>query len=112
MVGSFPRYLFESYSDHLQPTRRECSRSFDATINYIGADLFHPCTYSLALHLTTRLPVSLHLLYHPERLSHLADTFFPDVKNQVVFNQSLADIFLDARSLLASHVSSQTRLET
>lgn len=46
MVCSFPRNLLESYSDHLQLTRREYPRSFNATISYIRTDFFHRCTYS------------------------------------------------------------------
>ncbi|KIK69742.1 hypothetical protein GYMLUDRAFT_52909 [Collybiopsis luxurians FD-317 M1] len=66
---------------------------------------------SLALHLTSRLPT---LLTSPPSsgktllLSHLAETLFPDVKNQLVFIH-LADTSLDPRSLLGSHVSSKTQ---
>ena len=66
---------------------------------------------SLALHLTTRLPI---LITSPPSsgktlfLSHLAEVLFPNVENQLVFIH-LADTSLDPRSLLGSHVSSQTR---
>ncbi|KAJ3856471.1 midasin nuclear AAA ATPase [Lentinula lateritia] len=66
---------------------------------------------SLALHLTTRLPV---LVTSPPSsgktllLSHLAETLFPHVRNQLVFIH-LADTSLDPRSLLGSHVSSRTQ---
>ncbi|KAJ3798746.1 P-loop containing nucleoside triphosphate hydrolase protein [Lentinula aff. detonsa] len=62
---------------------------------------------SLALHLTTRLPV---LITSPPSsgktllLSHLAEILFPHVRNQLVFIH-LADTSLDPRSLLGSHVS-------
>ncbi|KAJ4482340.1 midasin nuclear AAA ATPase [Lentinula aciculospora] len=66
---------------------------------------------SLALHLATRLPV---LLTSPPSagktllLSHLAETLFPHVQNQLIFIH-LADTSLDPRSLLGSHVSSRTQ---
>ncbi|KAJ3786228.1 hypothetical protein GGU10DRAFT_427553, partial [Lentinula aff. detonsa] len=66
---------------------------------------------SLALHLTTRLPV---LITSPPSsgktllLSHLAEILFPHVRNQLVFIH-LADTSLDPRSLLGSHVSSRTQ---
>ncbi|KAJ3986826.1 midasin nuclear AAA ATPase [Lentinula detonsa] len=66
---------------------------------------------SLALHLTTRLPV---LITSPPSsgktllLSHLAESLFPHVQNQLVFIH-LADTSLDPRSLLGSHVSSRTQ---
>ncbi|KAF9262904.1 P-loop containing nucleoside triphosphate hydrolase protein [Marasmius fiardii PR-910] len=62
----------------------------------------------LALHLSSRFPI---LLTSPPSsgkvllLTHLAQTLFPTVKNQIVLIQ-LADTSLDARSLLGNYVSS------
>ncbi|KAF8827835.1 hypothetical protein HHX47_DHR4000508 [Lentinula edodes] len=66
---------------------------------------------SLALHLTTRLPVLVTSAPSSGKtllLSHLAETLFPHVQNQLVFIH-LADTSLDPRSLLGSHVSSRTQ---
>ncbi|KAH7876167.1 uncharacterized protein C8R40DRAFT_1169820 [Lentinula edodes] len=68
-------------------------------------------TRSLALHLSTCLPILVTSAPSSGKtllLSHLAETLFPHVQNQLLFIH-LADTSPDPRSLLGSHVSSPSQ---
>ncbi|KAJ3725477.1 hypothetical protein C8R42DRAFT_444646 [Lentinula raphanica] len=87
------------------------SMSDDTSSSLIHTPTAVQALRSLALHITTRLPV---LITSPSSsgktlfLSYLAERLFPHDRNHLVYIP-LADTSLDPRSLLGSYVSSRTQ---